>query len=41
LRGRRLQATQVTLVQQASRNLSPSCRLVADLLVSRMKEAGD
>ncbi len=38
LRDKRLEATQVTLVQLATRNMSPSCRLVADLLVGRMKE---
>jgi DNA-binding transcriptional LysR family regulator len=38
LRDKRLEATQVTLVQLAARNLSPSCRLVADLLVGRMRE---
>ncbi|MBR0966058.1 LysR family transcriptional regulator [Bradyrhizobium diazoefficiens] len=37
LRDKRLEATQVTLVQLASRNMSPSCRLVADLLMARMK----
>ncbi|WP_024511897.1 LysR family transcriptional regulator [Bradyrhizobium sp. ARR65] len=37
LRDKRLEATQVTLVQLAMRNSSPSCRLVADLLVGRMK----
>jgi DNA-binding transcriptional LysR family regulator len=39
LRDPRLEATQVTLVQLASRNISPSCRMVADLLVARMKSA--
>jgi DNA-binding transcriptional LysR family regulator len=39
LRDKRLEATQVTLVQLATRNVSPSCRLVADLLVGRMKAA--
>jgi DNA-binding transcriptional LysR family regulator len=39
LRDKRLEATQVTLVQLATRNMSPSCRLVADLLVGRMKAA--
>jgi DNA-binding transcriptional LysR family regulator len=39
LRDKRLEATQVTLVQLASRNISPSCRLVADLLIGRMKES--
>jgi DNA-binding transcriptional LysR family regulator len=38
LRDKRLEATQVTLVQLAARNLSPSCRLVAELLVGRMRE---
>ena len=37
LRDKRLEATQVTLVQLAGRNMSPSCRLVADLLIGRMK----
>ncbi len=37
LRDKRLEATQVTLVQLAGRNMSPSCRLVADLLIARMK----
>ncbi|MGA7805230.1 LysR family transcriptional regulator [Bradyrhizobium sp.] len=37
LRDKRLEATQVTLVQLAARNMSPSGRLVADLLVGRMK----
>jgi DNA-binding transcriptional LysR family regulator len=41
LRDTRLQATQVTLVQLAARNMSPSCRLVADLLVGRMKAIKD
>jgi len=39
LRDKRLEATQVTLVQLASRNISPSCRMVAELLVARMKSA--
>ena len=39
LRDPRLEATQVTLVQLASRTISPSCRMVADLLVARMKSA--
>ncbi|MCG6204656.1 LysR family transcriptional regulator [Rhodopseudomonas sp. HC1] len=39
LRDPRLEATQVTLVQLASRNISPSCRMVAELLVARMKSA--
>src|SRR5260370_7877028 len=37
LRDKRLEATQVTLVQLATRNMSPSRRLVADLLVVRMR----
>jgi len=37
LRDKRLEATQVTLVQLAGRNMSPSGRLVADLLIGRMK----
>ena len=37
LRDKRLDATQVTLVQLAGRNMAPSCRLVADLLIGRMK----
>ncbi len=37
LRDKRLEATQVTLVQLATRTASPSSRLVADLLVGRMK----
>jgi DNA-binding transcriptional LysR family regulator len=41
LRDKRLEATQVTLVQLATRNLSPSCRLVADLLVTRMRNVKD
>lgn len=39
LRDKRLEATQVTLVRLASRNMSLACRLVADLLVARMKNA--
>lgn len=39
LRDPRLEATQVTLVQLASRTISPSCRMVAELLVARMKSA--
>jgi DNA-binding transcriptional LysR family regulator len=38
LRDTRLEATQVTLVQLATRNMSPSCRLVADLVIAQMKE---
>jgi DNA-binding transcriptional LysR family regulator len=41
LRDKRLEATQVTMVQLASRNMSPSCRLVADLLIGRMREEQD
>jgi DNA-binding transcriptional LysR family regulator len=41
LRDARLEATQVTLVQLATRNMSPSGRLVADLLVGRMKAMKD
>lgn len=41
LRERRLEATQVTLVQLAARIASPSTRLVADMLVTRMKENED
>lgn len=41
LRDKRLEATQLTLVQLATRNVSPSCRLVADLLVARMKATRD
>jgi DNA-binding transcriptional LysR family regulator len=41
LRDKRLEATQVTLVQLAARNMSPSGRLVADLLVGRMKTVRD
>jgi DNA-binding transcriptional LysR family regulator len=41
LRQKRLEETQVTLVQLATRNLSPSGRLVADRLVARMKEMRD
>jgi DNA-binding transcriptional LysR family regulator len=37
LRDKRLEATQVTLVQLVTRNMSPTCRLVADLLVVRMR----
>jgi DNA-binding transcriptional LysR family regulator len=41
LRDKRLEATQVTLVQLATRNMSPSCRLVANLLVIRMRNVKD
>jgi DNA-binding transcriptional LysR family regulator len=41
LRDKRLEATQVTLVQLATRNMSPSGRLVADLLIGRMKAVKD
>lgn len=37
LRDRRLEVTQVTLVQLAARNPSPSTRLVAEMMVERMK----
>ncbi len=36
LRDKRLEATQVTLVQLAARNMSPSGRLVADQLIQKM-----
>lgn len=39
LRDKRLEATQVTLVQLGGRIMSPSCGLVADLLIGRMKTA--
>jgi DNA-binding transcriptional LysR family regulator len=41
LRDKRLEATQVTLVQLATRNMSPSGRLVANLLIGRMKAVKD
>jgi DNA-binding transcriptional LysR family regulator len=41
LRDARLEATQVTLVQLAARNMSPSGRLVSDLLAGRMKAMKD
>lgn len=41
LRDKRLEMTQVTLVRLATRNMSPASRLVADLLVSRMKVPHD
>jgi len=41
LRDKRLEMTQVTLVRLATRHMSPACRLVADLLISRMKGAAD
>jgi DNA-binding transcriptional LysR family regulator len=41
LRDKRLEATQVTLVQLATHKMSPTCRLVADLLVGRMKTMRD
>lgn len=37
-RDRRLEATQVTLVQSAARMASPSTRLVAEMLVAQMKD---
>ena len=41
LRDKRLEATQVTLVQLAARNASPSTRLVAEMLVARMRDNED
>ncbi len=41
LRDRRLEITQVTLVQLAARDASPSTRLVAEMLVARMKETDE
>lgn len=41
LRDKRLEATQVTLVQLASRSISPSSRLVADMMIERMRDTGD
>lgn len=41
LRDKRLEATQVTLVQLAARNTTPSSLRVAELLVDRMKEQTD
>ncbi len=41
LRDKRLEATQVTLVQLAARNMSPSGLLVAELLGGRMKAVKD
>ena len=41
IRDRRLEATQVTLVQSAARIASPSTRLVAQMLVIRMTENED
>jgi DNA-binding transcriptional LysR family regulator len=38
LKEKRLEATQVTLVRLASRNASPSSHLVAEMMVTRMKE---
>lgn len=40
MRDKRLEATQATLVQLASRSISASSRLVADILIERMKEQG-
>lgn len=40
IRNSRLEATQVTLVQMAARNTSPSTRLVIDRLVTSMTERG-
>jgi len=39
LRDRRLEATQVTLVQLAARSASPSTRLVTERLIRKMAEA--
>jgi len=39
LRDKRLEATQVTLVQLAARSTSPSTRLVADRLILKMKKS--
>ena len=39
LRDKRLEATQVTLVQLAARTVSPSTRLVTERLIEKMKEA--
>jgi hypothetical protein len=41
LRDRRLEATQVTLVQLAARMSSPATRLVAEMLVAQMKDGGE
>lgn len=41
LRDKRLEATQVTLVQLAARNTTPSGLRVAELLIDRMKEQTD
>ena len=41
LRENRLEATQVTLVRLASRNASPSSHLVAEMMVTRMKERSE
>jgi DNA-binding transcriptional LysR family regulator len=41
LRDKRLEATQVTLVQLASRSTSPSSARVAQLLVASMKDRSD
>jgi DNA-binding transcriptional LysR family regulator len=41
LRDKRLEATQVTLVQHATRNTTPSISRVALLLAERMKERKD
>jgi hypothetical protein len=41
LRDKRLEATQVTLVQLAARSTSPSTRLVAEMLVARMHKRGE
>jgi DNA-binding transcriptional LysR family regulator len=41
LRDKRLEATQVTLVQLASRNASPSAARIAELLVASMQDRND
>lgn len=41
LHDKRLEATQVTLVQLAARTASPSTRLVAERLIAKMREAED
>ncbi|WP_371424244.1 LysR family transcriptional regulator [Tardiphaga sp.] len=40
-RDRRLESTQVTLVQSAARMASPSTRLVAEMLVAQMKDSDE
>jgi hypothetical protein len=41
LRDKRLEATQVTLVQLASRSVSPSAAYIAQRLVACMKDRSD